>query len=319
MSEFADLYHLRTFHHVATERGFTRAARRLHLSQPAVSAHIRALERHFGTRLFAVRHRRVYLTDAGEALFAYTERVFNLLREAERAVAATQGLERGRLRVGASTTIGIYLLPPVLVRFARLHPAIQVEVAVGTTAEIVARVLADEVPVGLVEAAVQHPELEMRPFAMDEMVLIVPPAHPWARMATLPLEALRGIAILRREPASGTQAFVDLALEQAGVRLDTAMVLGSTEALKQAVLAGGGVAWVPRITVGRELSAGTLAAVAVQGLDLRRPLWAISPRGMPLSRAIEELLRLLETRAPSPPVGEAARADTAGDGSGIEN
>src|SRR3954453_7105653 len=100
----ANLYRLQTFHTVATERSFTRAARELHLSQPAVSAHIRALERHFGARLFAVRHRRVYLMAAGEALFTYTERVFNLPREAERAVAATQGLERGRLSVGASTT-----------------------------------------------------------------------------------------------------------------------------------------------------------------------------------------------------------------------
>ncbi|HZS02858.1 MAG TPA: LysR family transcriptional regulator [Chloroflexota bacterium] len=289
----ANLYRLQTFHRVATERSFTRAARQLHLSQPAVSAHIRALERHFGARLFVVRHRRVHLTAEGEALFAYSVRVFNLLREAERAVAETQGLERGQLHVGASATIGIYLLPPVLVEFARQYPAVQVELTVGTSADIVARVLADEVPLGLVEASVTHPDLDVEPFAADEMVLIVPPDHPWARAGAISIEALQGTAILRREPGSGTQAFVDATLEHAGARLATAMVLGSTEALKQAVLAGGGVAWVPRITVARELQSGTLAVVAVPAVDLRRDLSVIRPRGARPGSAAAALLRLL--------------------------
>jgi DNA-binding transcriptional LysR family regulator len=233
------------------------------------------------------------MTAAGEALFTYTERVFNLLQEAEQAVAATQGLGRGRLSVGASTTIGIYLLPPVLVEFARRYPGVEVDVAIGTTAEVAARVLADEVAVGLVEAAVTHPDLAVRPFAADEMVLIVPPGHPWAAERALPVETLRGTAILRREAGSGTQAFVDTMLERAGVSLPTAMALGSTEALKQVVLAGGGVAWVPRITVLRELSAGTLAVVPVSALDLRRDLSVIQPRGAPLAPAAEALLSLL--------------------------
>jgi DNA-binding transcriptional LysR family regulator len=297
MEATAALYHLRTFHLVASERSFTRAARRLHLSQPAVSGHIRALERRLGARLFQVRHRRVFLTDAGEALFAYTERVFHLLHEAERAVAATQGLRRGRLHLGASTTIGHYLLPPVLARFAAEHPAVQVEVAIGTTAEIVARVRADELPCGLVEAAVGHADLVARPFATDDMVLIVPPDHPWAQRPALPLAALRDTAILRREAGSGTQAFVDQALARAGVLLATAMVLGSTEALKQAVLAGGGVAWVPRMTVWRELRAGELVAVPVPELDLRRPLWALHPRGAAPSALAEALLDRLGAAA----------------------
>jgi LysR family transcriptional regulator, transcriptional activator of the cysJI operon len=297
LQPLASLYRLQTFHRVAAERSFTRAARQLHLSQPAVSAHVRALERHFGARLFAVRHRRVYLTAEGEALFAYSERVFNLLREAERAVAATQGLERGQLQVGASATIGIYLLPPVLVQFARLHPAVRVEVSVGTTAEVVARVLADEVPVGFVEAGVSHPDLDVQTFATDEMVLIVPAGHAWATAGVVSIDVLRETAILRRERSSGTQAFVDVMLERAGATPDTAMALGSSEALKQAVIAGGGVAWVPRLTVTRELSDGTLVLVRVPGLDLQRELLIVTPRGAPLAPAAVELLRLLRADA----------------------
>jgi DNA-binding transcriptional LysR family regulator len=198
------------------------------------------LERHFGARLFTVRQRRVNLTAEGEALFAYTERVFNLLRKAERAGAATRGLERGELKLGASRTIGIYLLRPVLVRFAAQYPVVGVAVSIGTTADVVARVLADEMPFGLVEAAVHHPELDVRPFATDEMVLIVPPEHSWTQGAALPVEALRGTVILRRDPGSGTRAFVDGTLERAGLTPETATMLGRAEALKQAILAGGG-------------------------------------------------------------------------------
>src|SRR6059036_3564576 len=121
------LYYMRTFHAVAVERSFTNAGRRLSLSQPAVSAQIRALERHYGARLFDVRHRRVQLTPEGEAVLPYAERVLALLREADDAVAATQGLQRGHLSFGASTTIGNYMLPPVLASFRTAHPGLRVD------------------------------------------------------------------------------------------------------------------------------------------------------------------------------------------------
>ncbi|HEY7061024.1 MAG TPA: LysR family transcriptional regulator [Chloroflexota bacterium] len=298
----ASLYHLRTFHAVATERSFTRAAEQMDLSQPAVSGHIRALERHYGTPLFIVRHRRVYLTAEGAALYEYTERVFNLLRDAERAVAATQGLERGQLALGASTTIGNYLLPPVLGAYVQAHPGVRVEVSIGTSAELIADVLADRLPFGLIEAPVSHPELDVRPFATDELVLIVPPEHPWAAEKALPLDALRDAPFLRREAGAGIRELVDGLLERAGVTVESVMELGSTEALKQAVLADVGVAWVPRITVLRELALGLLVAVPVPAVDLRRALSVVVPQRARLAPAAEELLRLLQVANPLGPL-----------------
>src|SRR5262245_11381527 len=125
----APLEYLYTFHTVATLGGVTRAAAALHLSQPAVSGRLRALERHYGAPLLAVRHRRSRLTPEGEALYAYTARVFNLLREAERALAAVRDAARGHLAVGASTTVGIYLLPAVLGDFVRARPGVEVSLA----------------------------------------------------------------------------------------------------------------------------------------------------------------------------------------------
>jgi DNA-binding transcriptional LysR family regulator len=300
MTAAPSLYYLRTFHAVAAQRSFTCAARDLDLSQPAVSAHIRALEHYYRAPLFQVRHRRVYLTAEGEALFAYTERVFNLLREAEQAVAAIQTADRGRLAVAASPTIGIYLLPPVLREYLGSHPAVEVELSIGTSAEVVARVLAEEVPLGLVEAPVTDTRLDVQALGTDELILAVPPAHPWARAGVVALADLHGAPILRREAASGTQAFVDSLLEQAGVTMHTTMVLGDPEALKQAVLVGSGVAWLPRLAVTRELAAEAIVEVPVAGLSLERTLWRITLGGVQLPPATRAFLQLLAERLRRP-------------------
>lgn len=285
-----NLNQLRTFHMVARLRSFTRAAAALYLSQPAVSAHIRALERHFGARLFEVRHRRVFLTAEGEALEQYTERVFNLVGEAGQAIEAVRSLTRGRLHLGASTTIANYLLPPVLGQFSGQYPGLAITLEVGTTAAIARQVRAEEVPLGLVEAPVADPALSVEPFAQDELVLIVPSGHLWAAAGAVPASALTTARVLRREPGSGTQALVDAGLARLGVQPPTAMELGSTEALKQAVLAGLGVAWVSRTVVARELAAGDLRVVPVTGLDLRRELFCIRPRDARLSPAVRAFL-----------------------------
>ena len=292
------LYYLRTFHAVATERSFTLAGRKLDLSQPAVSAQIRALERQFGGRLFEVRKRRVYLTAEGEALLPYVERVLALLREAEDAVAATQGLERGYLAFGASTTIGNYLLPPVLARFTEAHPGLRVDVAVDTSAGVAERVLADELPFGLVEAPATDPGLEVRAIGTDEMILIAPPNHPWVRGGPIAVEELRHARLVRREAGSGTHALVEQALGREGVAMPVAAVLGSTEALKEAVLAGLGVAWVPRLAVARELRARDLAAVAVRDFTIPRTLSLVIARGRSLSPAGHAFVTLIERMDP---------------------
>jgi len=289
----AILYYLRTFHAVASERSFTRAGRTLSLSQPAVSAHIRTLERYYGGPLFQTRQRRVYLTAEGDALFGYTERVFNLLDEANRAVAATQRGLRGLLRLGASTTMGVYLLPQLLRHYTHDHERVEVDVEIGTSAEIIARVLAEGVPFGIVEAPITHEGLEVESIGQDDMVLIAPRGHPLAQGGTVDAPQVAGVPILRREAGSATQALVDAALERAGINPPTCMQLGSAEALKQAVLNGLGVAWVPRVTVARELRIGELAAVSVSDLSIARLRSLVMPRGARLSPAAMAFLEFV--------------------------
>ena len=293
----SSLYHLQTFHAVATERSFARAAERLRLSEAAVAGHIHALERHYGTPLVALRHRRVYLTAEGAALYEDAEGLLSLLPGTHGAAAAPTP-ECGALTLAASSTIANHLLPPVLGCFAQAHPDVHVNVAVGTSGQTLARVETGEVPVGLVAVPVSYPSLDVRPFATDEMVLAVLPEHPWAGETALRLDVLRGAPFLRREPGSATRALVDARLAALGVTVATAMELGSAEALKQAVLSDVGVAWLPRLAVLRELAAGALVAVPVPGVDLHRPLSVILPHGAPLAPLVEELLRLVRLANP---------------------
>jgi DNA-binding transcriptional LysR family regulator len=290
MPETPVLYYLRTFHTVADEQSFTRAGHRLNLSQPAVSAHIRALERYYGAPLFEVRRRRTCLTASGEALLAYTSRVFHLLDEADQVLEATRAGQHGLLRFGASTTLGNYLLPLVLGGFARGHPSIGLESAIGTSADVLAWVKAERVQFGFVEAPLQDADVEVEAIGQDDLILAVAASHRLARTRALPAASLAQFPILRREASSGTQELVDTELQRSGANSQTQMVLGSTEALKQAVVLGIGMAWLPRLAVMHELAKGELVHVRVEGLRICRTLSLVRLRGALLSPAAVALV-----------------------------
>jgi DNA-binding transcriptional LysR family regulator len=284
------LYYLHTFHVVALERSFTHAAGALDLSQPAVSAHIRALEHYYGAKLFEVRQRRTHLTASGEALFAYTSRVFHLLDEANQVLEATRAGHHGVLRFGASTTLGNYLLPIVLGGFARAHADVTFDVAIGTSADVLGWVKVDRVQFGFVEAPLQDTEVQVDPIGQDELVLAAAASHPLVRSKRIAPAHLVQFPILRREATSGTQQLVDTELARAGATSPTLFVLGSTEALKQSVLQGVGLAWLPRLAILHEINRGDLKSVRVDGLRICRNLSLVRARGAQLSAAADALV-----------------------------
>src|SRR5262249_22942322 len=149
----------------------------LNLSQPAVSAHVRALEAYYGAKLFETRQRRTHLTASGEALFAYTTRVFHLLDEADQTLNATRTGQRGVLRFGASTTLGNYLLPVVVNRFTREHPRVGVDAAIGTSGDVLAWVKAERVQFGFVEAPLQDRDVDFDAIGEDELILAATSGH----------------------------------------------------------------------------------------------------------------------------------------------
>src|SRR5579859_590819 len=290
MPETPVLYYLHTFQTVAREHSFTRAGHELNLSQPAVSAHIRALERYYGVRLFETRQRRTHLTPAGEALLAYTQRVFHLLDEADQVMDATRVGHLGVLRFGASTTLGNYLLPRVLGGYARTHTAVSLESVIGTSADVLAWIKAERAQFGFVEAPLQDADIETQPIGQDELILVAAAGHRLARGGSISAATLEQVPILRREDTSGTRQLVDSELIRRGANSPTQLVLGSTEALKQAVVQGVGVAWLPRLAVADELRKGELGRVPVNGLAICRQLSVIRLRGAHLSAAAGALV-----------------------------
>lgn len=295
-----NINHLAIFRAVAEEGSVSRGAQRLRISQPAVSKQIRELEKSLGVALFHRLSTGVQLTEAGELLAGYARRLFAIEARAERALAELKALERGRLRIGASTTIGAYLLPEVCARFQREYSGLELHVEIGNTRETQRRLLDNEVDVafteGLKSGVAGAPDLQASVFHQDEIVAIVPPRHKlWRKAQRGPLspEEFCKEPLVLREEGSGTRAVVEQALGERGVEWEGSLSLGSTEAIKRAVAAGIGVAFVSRLTLATELRAKTLKIVPLAGFKIERPLHRLRRRGDYEGRAVREFVRML--------------------------
>jgi DNA-binding transcriptional LysR family regulator len=267
-----NLHHLRVFARVAESGGFTRAAQALHLSQPAVSKAVRELERQTGVPLFERAGRATRLTAAGEALFARARELFAVEQSAEEELRALRGLNGGVLRVGASTTVATYLLFPYLARFRRANPGVELRVASANTRAIARALLERRLDIALVEGPVRHSRIEVVPWREDELVVIVPPDHRLATRRSIQLQELAGEPLIVREPGSGTRKVAERALAAHDVAPQVTLQLGSTEAIKQAVAAGLGLAFVSRVAVSEQVKLGRIAAVRVREAALGRML-----------------------------------------------
>ncbi len=288
-----NLNHLAIFHAVAEEGNVTRAAERLHISQPAVSKTLHELEKSLGTALFHRLSKGVRLTEAGELLHGYARQIFALETEAGRALGELRGLERGKLSVGASTTIGVYLLPEICVAFRTLFPGIEVQLEIANTAQIQARLLRNEFDLALMEGYLAAPEIQSETLGHDEIVCIVAPRHRLLREKDLSVASLLKEPLLWREAGSGTRAVVEQALSERGWHTPPLLSLGSTEAIKRAVAAGRGIAFVSRLTVEDELRSGELKVLPLCDFTIRRPLQRLRLKGKYENRAVREFLRLL--------------------------
>jgi DNA-binding transcriptional LysR family regulator len=291
-----NLNQLRVFRAILDEGSITRAARTLRISQPAVSKQLAELEASLGAPLVDRLPRGIRLTAAGELLSDFVRRIFQEERAAELALAEFLGLRHGRLSVGASTTIGSYLVPQVFGDFRTLHPTVGLELGIGNTRTIQSHVLEGQHDVGLSEGFATSDSLDIEVLSHDEMVLITAPDDPLTQADSIGCERLATLPFIVRERGSGTRDVIEAALYEHGVTLSPLMTLGSTEAVKNAVARGLGVAMVSRLTVALELEAGRLCEVRVDGLTIRRALHLFTLRGKNPSPAAREFLRLLKAR-----------------------
>ncbi|HEX8914915.1 MAG TPA: LysR family transcriptional regulator, partial [Humisphaera sp.] len=271
----------------------SRAADRLLVSQPAVSKQLRELERAVGAPLFDRLARGVRPTQAGELLADYAKRIFALADEAELRLAELRGLERGTLRVGASTTIAVYLLPPVFVAFRKAYPGVTLAVEIDNATGVAERMAAGTIDVALSEGEADDGAFDATPFMTDELVAIAAPSHPLAGKKQVRAEAVCREPFVVREAGSGTRAVVERALAARGLAVQPVMAVGSTIVIKRAVAAGVGVAFVSRLACELELRTGTLVELKVADLKIARPLYRLRVRGRHEGKAVAEFDRML--------------------------
>jgi DNA-binding transcriptional LysR family regulator len=290
-----NLHLLRLFAAVAQQGSFSRAAETLHISQPAISKGVREFEAQVGSRLLERGPGGIRLTPAGRVLAAHAQILFAAERAAEDDLASLRGLETGILAVGASTTIATYLLPPIVGAFHRAHPTIELRLASGNTQDIVDRLLARELDVALVEGPVHANGVTLQAWQPDELILIVPPTHRFASARrSVPPSSLQEEILAVREAGSGTREVVATALADARIVPRQVIEIGSTEAIKQLVASGLGVAIVSATAASDQIRLGRLCQVNLAGLTIRRMLTRISLPGRQPSAAAARFGTLLD-------------------------
>ncbi len=303
-----DLRQLEVFCRIVELESFTLAAKKVHLSQAAVSERIAALEESLGAQLIDRLGRRVQPTPTGRWLY---ERALALLSGAQELQLGLQRLlhvEGGELVVAASTIPGEHILPRMIAELRRRHPRASVSVPGGNSADVVRRVEAGEAELGVAGATEEGSRLRFEALWEDELALVVPAGHRLARKRRVTIAELAGEPFVLREQGSGTRRALEAALaaSRRPVALEVAATLGSTAAVKEAVIARLGVSVLSRLALATELRAGLLHALPLAGLELRRRFHLVSdPRraSSPLAARFVELLRA--DRAPARASGRA--------------
>lgn len=298
-----DLRRLEVFAKVAELGSFSRAAEALHLTQPTVSEHVRALEDELGVQLLDRLGRGAAPTPAGRLLLGYARRALALAREARQAIEQFQGRMRGELTVGGSSIPGEYLLPGLIGQFKAKYPDISISLLVGSSRQVSEWVEEGRVEAGVVGARPSSRALVARELMSDEIVVAVPPEHPWAGRKSVAVADVRTEPLIVRERGSGSREALERALAEAQLDLAAFRVvgeMGSTQAIKQAVRAGVGVTFISCRAVEDECRAKLLACVKVKDLSVSRSFYLVAHRERTRSPLADAFVAFVESQAGEP-------------------
>jgi LysR family transcriptional regulator, transcriptional activator of the cysJI operon len=290
-------FRLKVFRSVAGFLSFRKAGEALYLTQPAVTLQIKMLEEELGTRLFERSASGVTLTEAGQTLLGFANRLSELAEQAEDRLAKQKGEAAGELFLGASTTIAQYILPSLLAGFARKYPGIHLRVASENTEHIAEGVASGRFGLGLIEGPPLRRDLKTEAWFDDELVVVVPAAHEWAGTNTIRAEQLTSVQLVMRERGSGSRHVVEQGLQKAGLRLSSlkvVMELDSTEAILSCIEAGLGIGFVSIWAVDRQGRQSTLSKIRIRGHRIERTLSFVMLPGPTLSSSAEVMMRFLQ-------------------------
>lgn len=264
------------FKAVAETKNITTAAKRLHISQPAVSLQIQNIEHHYGTKFFNRSNKGVTLTKAGLIFYDYVCKMLETLDDVLQEINQLSDDHRGEVKIGATLTIGEYLIPNILACYYEIQPEVDFKVRIANTETIARDVLERKVRIGLVEGPVpEHKDLITEKFWHDELVVVVPYHHYWAARGSVTLNELSKDRMILREVGSGTRKVLEISLKEKGFDIcdfNISMELGSTQSIKQVVATGMGFTIISALTVRKECEEKILKAIRIQDLYLGRDL-----------------------------------------------
>lgn len=292
-----DDHKLKVFCIVAETKSFSRASEIIRLTQPAVSLQIQALEEMYGTKLFNRSGCVITLTKAGEMLYKYAKEINSLYAAAEKEIGEFTGLTKGVISVGASSTIGNYILPYVVADFKRKYPKVGVHLHVGNTKNVVDYLNAGNIDIGLVEGEVRKQKLIVEKLIPDEMVLIMSPYHPWAKKSAISIMSLVKEPLIFREEGSGTRQMIEKYFSKHGIstqQMKIALIMGSTESIKGAVEEGLGVSIVSRWAAKKESRYGILKTATFKEDKFVRDFSLIRRRAKESSHTVERFIDFLK-------------------------
>lgn len=291
------LRQLKIFEAVARHLSFTKASEELHLTQPAVSMQIKQLEQTTGVPLFELVGKRVYLTEAGQELQRYSRSITMLLAEAEQVFEEMKGLRRGRLNITVASTAN-YFVPRLWATFRKRHPDVSVSLDVTNREGLIRALAENQADLVIMGLPPEGLDLVAESFMPNPLVVIAPPSHPLATAKQVPLQRLQGETFLVREQGSGTRSLMERVFAEKGLAPATPIEMSSTEAIKQGVEAGLGLALLSLHTLEMELALKRLVVLHVEGFPVLREWYIVHRSGKRLS-AVAQAFRdfiLTETK-----------------------
>ena len=292
-----EMAQLEFFLRVVEEKSFSKAADRVFRTQPAVSIAIRRLEQEVGASLLDRSQKTPTLTEAGEIVYEYAQRIIGLRDQTRRAVTELRELQKGRVRIGANESTSLYLLPDVILQFRSQHPQVKVEIQRQQSDRLPREVLDRKVDFALMAFEPNDRDLESFPVHQDELALIMSPNHRLAGRASVDVADLGGEQFLAHNVKSASRNKVVETFEAHETPLNITLELATIETIKRFARRELGLAIVPRMCVNEELERGLLVTVPVNGLSYTRTLWATHRRGVTFSHAAEAFLKLLRAYA----------------------
>lgn len=283
--------HLKIFTTVADAGGMSKAAKELHITQPSISQAIAELEKYYGVKLFERLSQKIYLTKEGELMLSFSRHILDSFEQMEKAM--NQAVEKSSLRIGCSVSVGTCLIEEILDEARERIPQCQISVDVANSSEIERAILTNEVDIGIVEGILKNKDLVITPVCEDELIVVCGKQHPLGRETIVTLDMLQGQDYASRESGSAERNQYEKLFEEAGLQLNRVFCSTNTEAIKNAVIHGRGIAVFSRRMVKEEVARGEMLVIPVCDISVKRNIDLVMHKNKYISNEIKIMQKIL--------------------------